>query len=120
MELPEHARKARRSGRKDNPKLISVADLLRDLGLDGRGPASDKALIHEFDDTLKDFSDKFLAKKNLQRSEVRKWSEQSNRGFFRQLATSFLQEGGRGSYFWPDPPRPANKRGYCFSKDRKK
>ncbi|RSL64018.1 hypothetical protein CEP54_004881 [Fusarium duplospermum] len=101
-------------------RLPRVAELVTDLGLAGQNPHPDRALVREFDDTLKAFTDKFLAKKNLQRIELTQWSIAFNRDIFRQLATSFLNEGGRGSYFWPDTPSPANKKGYCFSKDRKK
>ncbi|RSL88818.1 hypothetical protein CEP51_001566 [Fusarium floridanum] len=120
MGLPEHARKARRSSRPFKMRLPRVAELVTDLGLAGQNPSPDRALVREFDDTLKAFTDKFLAKKNLQRIELTQWSVSFNQDIFRQLATSFLNEGGRGSYFWPDTPSPANKKGYCFSKDRKK
>ncbi|KAJ4260330.1 hypothetical protein NW757_002282 [Fusarium falciforme] len=120
MDLPEHARKARRSSRRRKMRLPRVAELLTDLGLAGENPSPDRALVREFDDTLKAFTDKFLAKKNLQRIALTQWSVPFNQDIFQHLATSFLYEGGRGSYFWPDPPSPANKKGYCFSKDRKK
>ncbi|EEU48067.1 uncharacterized protein NECHADRAFT_98931 [Fusarium vanettenii 77-13-4] len=120
MDLPEHVRKARRSSRRCKKRLPRVAELLTDLGLAGQNPAPDRALIREFDDTLKSFTDKFLAKKNLQRIALTQWSVQFNQDIFRQLATSFLHEAERGSHFWPDQPSPANKKGYCFSKDRKK
>ncbi|KAJ4314426.1 hypothetical protein N0V84_008889 [Fusarium piperis] len=120
MQLPEHARKARRSSRRCKMKLPSVADLLIDLGLAGENPAPDRALIREFDDTLKAFTDRFLSRKKLQRIALTQWSVQSNQDLFRQLATSFLHEDERGFYFWPNPPRPSNKKGYRFSTDRKK
>ncbi|KAM0440924.1 hypothetical protein ACHAPT_000227 [Fusarium lateritium] len=121
MDLPEHARKARRSSKQCKNKLPKVGELLTDLGLNTRlTPSPDMALVREFDNALKNYTDKFLEKKNLQRVELTSWSVPFNQKIFRQLATSFLQEGGRGSYFWPDEPSASNKKGYRYSKDRKK
>ncbi|KAF5009839.1 hypothetical protein FDECE_3961 [Fusarium decemcellulare] len=114
MQVPEHARKARRS----NPKrgklrtrdLPFATRLREELGFAGE-LATDKDFIRTFESALKNHTQSFFTRKGISGANLTHWMQPEHQNVFREMAKTFLEEEGRGTLFWPDEPHPANKKG---------
>ncbi|KAJ4131089.1 hypothetical protein NW768_006630 [Fusarium equiseti] len=98
----------------DPSKLPTYQELIVELGLGTK--YSDTTLVSGFKHARYKCYNNFLATTGISEKRLSEWSTDECQEGLKQLAKSFLNvEGNR---FWPDKPRPANRKGYTFQKHR--
>jgi hypothetical protein len=66
---------------------------------------------------VRSYGSHFTSKSGIPGHDLLKWKDRLHQNGLLQMAHSFLEEDGKGSYFWPDDPTDQHYRKLQYSKE---